>query len=210
MVGISITVGEERVSFRPGVTILQALLESGGPPSPLFHGIGCMGGVCGACLISFRVPGEAAARTGLACQTLVSDGMSLLFLPNDPTRPARYAVGPAPGREDLSRLYPTTRRCTACGACTMVCPQGLDVMGGVRAAISGEFEKTAEKFTACILCGLCASVCDVSVLPHRVGIWSRRAVAASLPIPDSLLLRAQEIAQGRYALEMDRLVLESA
>ncbi|MDC4205612.1 MAG: 2Fe-2S iron-sulfur cluster-binding protein [Candidatus Manganitrophus sp.] len=111
-----------------GITVIQAMWHLG---RPTIHGVGCLGGVCGACPITYRLPDQMSSKTGLACQTAVREGMAITFIPSDSSKKA-IALLPkeAPTQKTLFQYYPETRRCTACRACTSVCPQEIDVMGG--------------------------------------------------------------------------------
>ena len=199
---VTIEFSGERHTVPDGITVIQALWSIG---RKTVHGVGCLGGVCGACPIGYRLPDEMQQRTGLACQTVVREGLSVTFYPSDPSPKAIYDL-PAhpPERTDLFAVYPEVRRCTSCRACSTVCPQEIDVMGGVRAAINGEFGSVAEKFTSCVMCGLCAMVCDVQIRPHRVGIWARRVHAACYPKAAGYLIdRLDEMKKGKFDREWE-------
>lgn len=188
-----------------GITVIQAMWRIG---RPMIHGVGCLGGVCGACPITYRLPNQLASKTGLACQTAVRDGMAIAFLPSDTSK---KAIAPlpkeAPTQKTLFQYYPETRRCTACRACSSVCPQEIDVMGGVRAAINGALSNVAEKFTTCVMCGLCAAVCEVQIRPHRVGMYARRLTGAFYPKEATgLLHRIEEVRSGKYDAEWRELL----
>lgn len=190
------------------MTVIQASWHIGRPTT---RGVGCLGGACGACPISFLLPNQFYNQTGLACQTLVSDGMSLTFLPSDASR-KEVAPLPAdrPTGQNLLRYYVETRRCVACGACSAVCPQGIDAMRGVRAAINGDLKEVAEKFPSCVVCGLCATVCNAGIRPHRVGLYARRLVGAFHEKEATQLLnRIEEIRAGQYNAEWDAVMSSS-
>ena len=57
-----------------GSTIMGALEYVG---YQLKRGVGCREGFCGACATVYRVEGDYKLRGGLACQTVVTDGMSI-------------------------------------------------------------------------------------------------------------------------------------
>lgn len=190
----------------PGaLTVIQAMWKLG---RPMIHGVGCLGGVCGACPISVRLPNQFDSKTALACQTEVQEGMAITFFPSDSSKKAIYRLpSERPTNKTLFQSYPETRRCTACRACTTVCPQGIDVMGGVRAAINGDFTIMAEKMTSCVMCGLCAAVCEVQIKPHRIGVYARRVVGAFYPqAPTQLLSRVEEIHSGKFNAEWDQIL----
>lgn len=201
---VTVEIGAERHTVPAGITLIQALWAMGKTP---VHGIGCLGGVCGACAVGYRISGRMQSETGLACQTLVQEGMSVSFFPSDSSEKAIYSIPDVPpDKAALFASYPGTRRCTSCRACTTVCPQGIDVMGAVRAAINGEMDTVADKFTSCVMCGLCAVVCDVRIVPHRVGVWARRMHGAFYPQQAlQLLHRIDDVKQGRYREEWGRI-----
>ncbi|MFQ5598158.1 MAG: 4Fe-4S dicluster domain-containing protein [Nitrospiria bacterium] len=180
-----------------GMTVIQAMWHLG---RPMIHGVGCLGGVCGACPISIRLPNQMVPKTALACQTLVSEGAEITFLPSD-TSKKEIAPLPndAPTPNTLFQYYPETRRCVACGACTAICPQKIDAMASVREAINGNMTEAAERYVDCVMCGLCAVVCDVKVRPHRVGLYARRLTGAfHAQEATQLKKRIEEIVSGRY------------
>ena len=231
---VTIEVEGASYSVSAEITVIQAMWQLG---RPMIHGVGCLGGVCGACPIMYRLapvkvgPGaegydlkevvggrnenhgaptssQMESKTALACQTPVQEGMSITFFPSDASKKAISPLpSAAPDRQTLFKYYPETKRCTACRSCTSVCPQGIDVMGGVRAAINGDLSVVAEKFTSCVMCGLCATVCEVRIRPHRVGMYTRRLVGAFYPkAPVDLLKRIDEIGSGKYEAEWDEMI----
>lgn len=206
---VTIEVDGASHSVPAGITLIQAMWRLG---RPMIHGVGCLGGVCGACPMMYRLPGQMDSKTSLACQTPVQDGMAVTFLPSDQSIKAITPLPSAsPDRQTIFKFYPETKRCTACRACSSVCPQGIDVMGGVRGAINassvGDLSAVAEKFTACVMCGLCATVCEVRILPHRVGMYARRLTGAFYPkAPAELLKRIDEIGSGKYEAEWNEMM----
>ena len=54
------------------------------------RGAGCREGFCGACATVFRLPEDYKIYTGLACTTLVEDGMWLSQLPAIPAQKPVY------------------------------------------------------------------------------------------------------------------------
>jgi len=205
-----ITVEIQGKSYRvpEEITVVQALWYTG---HEILKGIGCLGGVCGACTFTYRRNGEAGTRTGLACQTLVEEGM--VFSPPVSLTVARaeYRISEIQDpRASLLKYYPETRRCTRCNACTLVCPQGIAVQGCVLKSLSGEFSSVAEMFYSCVMCGLCAAVCDVGIKPNLVGLYARRSVGASLsPFPENLSKRLQEMEHGIYASEWQKILAKN-
>lgn len=232
---VTIEIDGEAHSVPAGITLIQAMWRLG---RPMIHGVGCLGGVCGACPVMVRHkvgpgaegydqkevvgggnvnhgapnPNQMETKTSLACQTPVQAGMAVTFLPSDQSVKAIAPLpASAPDRQTIFKFYPETKRCTACRACSSVCPQGIDVMGGVRGAINGELSAVAEKFTSCVMCGLCATVCEVRIRPHRVGMYARRLSGAFHPkAPADLLKRIEEIGSGKYEAEWDRMMSSPA
>ncbi len=181
-----------------GITAIQALWHAG---HEMLKGVGCLGGVCGACTFTYSQKGQPGVKTGLACQTPVRDGMAFSPPAGGSQRPAGYRLheidDPA---SRLLQLYPEARRCTRCDACTLVCPQGIAVRQAVVQAISGDLAAVSEKFYNCIMCGLCAAVCDVSIQPNLLGIFARRTQGALRERPAANLAeRLRQMQSGRYA-----------
>ncbi len=206
---VTITIDGAAHPVPNGITVIQAMWHLG---RPLVHGVGCLGGVCGACPINIRFPNQMVPKTALACQTLVSEGAEITFLPSDASK-KEIAPLPteAPTQSTLFQYYPETRRCVACGACTAICPQGIDAMASVREAMNGKLSEAAERFSACVMCGLCAAVCDVKVRPHRVGMYARRLTGAfQAKEATHLKKRIEEIGSGRYNDEWADLMQRSA
>jgi Fe-S oxidoreductase len=180
-----------------GVTVLMALWYAG---FDTVHGAGCLGGACGACTLSYRLPDGPATRTGLGCQVVVRDGMAVTLLPIDPPQKPRYQMAriddPA---EALFTIYPETRRCTNCDACTQVCPQDIPVRQTVRQMMNKDFAPVAPAFDECVMCGLCAMVCEVNIAPNLLGLYARKAVARAAPEPPELVRGMAAVREGRLA-----------
>ena len=70
-----------------GSTIMGAIEYAG---YQIKRGAGCREGFCGACATVYRMPGDFKIYTGLACTTLVQEGMWLAQLPAIPARKAIY------------------------------------------------------------------------------------------------------------------------
>jgi len=196
---IAVTINDHPCQVPLGITAIQALWYAGERP---IKGIGCLGGSCGACVFSYRIGNDPTIKTGLACQTLVEEGMQFAFAPPPVKSGASYTLQDLqPAKEQLAKFYPEARRCTNCMACNWVCPQQIDARAMVRRSTAGDFQDAAERYTTCIMCGLCATVCDVGIAPQRVGLFAHRAVGRSLEIPSCLTARLDEIRAGRYDAE---------
>jgi succinate dehydrogenase/fumarate reductase-like Fe-S protein len=196
---VLITINDHPCQVPSAITAIQALWYAGQKP---IRGIGCLGGSCGACVFSYRIGKEPTVKTGLACQTLVEEGMQFTFAPQPVKPPAAYTLDDLlPTKEQLAKFYPEARRCTNCMACNWVCPQGIDARAMVRRSTAGDFQEPAERYTTCIMCGLCQTVCDEGIAPQRVGAFAHRAVARALAPPTELLARLEQIAGGAYDQE---------
>lgn len=194
-VTISIMGREYRVPA--GLTILQAMELSG---YRLVRGVGCRGGVCGACSAAYRVAGDYHLKSGLACQTVVEDNMELVQLPFFPANKAVYEIETTvPTEKTLLEHYPEITRCMGCNSCTLICPQNLEVMEYMSAALRGDVEKVAKLSFECILCRLCTMRCPADVVQPFVAILARRLYGRHLAPPSPhLARRAGEIEEGRF------------
>lgn len=166
--------GREPIRAKEGETIVHALWQAG-----LGKRVrtGCLGGVCGACTVTVRLPDGQPGTTELACLCPVQDGMQVFPFPVDAIDPVQPKADPTAA--DLREAYPTLDRCTKCGSCTVACPMSIPVMESVLRMQRGEFEQVAEDFTTCIHCGLCRAVCEDKVKPHNMGMWVRRSLGMS-------------------------------
>ncbi|MBL7108419.1 MAG: 4Fe-4S dicluster domain-containing protein [Candidatus Cloacimonetes bacterium] len=188
-----------------GLTIINALEYAG---FQLTHGIGCREGFCGACGTIFREKGDYKLQAGLACQTIVSEGMYLAQIPFVPAEKPIYDITKLPPDiTSFKELYPVIFRCVACNTCTKSCPQDLEVMDYVQALIKGDVEKTADLSFDCIRCGLCALRCPAEIVQYNAAILARRLCGRYL-LKESrdLTNRVKEIAEGDYDTELDELV----
>jgi succinate dehydrogenase/fumarate reductase-like Fe-S protein len=187
-----------------GLTILQAMEFSG---YRLERGVGCRGGVCGACSATYRVSGDYRLKSGLACQTVVEDGMELTQMPFFPANKAVYDVESiAPDEATLREYYPELTRCMGCNSCTLICPQNLEVMEYMSAALRGEIEKVAELSFECILCRLCTTRCPADEVQPFVAILARRLYGRHLAPPSPhLARRVAEIEEKKFDAGIDEM-----
>lgn len=139
------------------------------------RGAGCREGFCGACATVYRMPGDYKIYTGLACTTLVKEGMWLAQLPVIPGQKAIYDLDKlAPNVATIQKLYPEVFRCVACNTCTKACPQDLEVMDYIQAAKRGDIEQVMDLSFDCICCGLCAIRCPAEIVQYNVGLLAKR------------------------------------
>jgi len=168
---------------------------------------GCRGGICGACLTEYRVPGNYQLKVVLACQALIEKGMQITQSPFVPMNRADYhleALKVQPGI--LGKMYPEIYRCLQCNTCTRVCPMEIQVMDYIAHAIRGEIEKVATLSFQCILCGACAAKCPAEISQPHVALLARRIYGRHiLPLPGGLRERISDIKTGRYDGVLERL-----
>ncbi|CAI2718883.1 4Fe-4S dicluster domain-containing protein [Nitrospina watsonii] len=166
--------GRDPIPARAGETIVHALWNAGQGGRVR---TGCVGGVCGACTVTVRLPDGRPSTTELACMCPVENGMQVFPFAVDAITPVEPKADA--DADDLRAAYPTLDRCTKCGSCTVACPMSIPVMESVLRMQKGEFEQVAEDFTTCIHCGLCRAVCEDKVKPHNMGLWVRRSLGMS-------------------------------
>lgn len=153
-------------------TIMRAIEYSG---QQIIRGAGCREGFCGACATIYRVPGDYRIHAALACTTLVQDGMALSEIPYVPVKKALYDLETLSADVDtIKRIYPVVFRCVACGTCTKACPQGLQVMDYIQAAMRGDIAELMELSYDCVGCGLCALRCPAEIIQHKVAVLGKR------------------------------------
>jgi formate hydrogenlyase subunit 6/NADH:ubiquinone oxidoreductase subunit I len=139
------------------------------------RGAGCREGFCGACATVYRMPGDYNIYTGLACTELVKEGMWLSQLPSIPGQKAIYDIEELePNVSTIQKLYPEVFRCVACNTCTKACPQDLEVMEYIQAAMRGDIAQVMDLSYDCLCCGLCAIRCPAEIVHFNVAILAKR------------------------------------
>ena len=187
------------------LTILTAMEYAG---YKFVRGVGCRQGFCGACSTIYRKKGEYKLQTGMACQTRVEDGMYLVQIPFAPAEKAKYDIA----AEDYNasvflKHYPELSRCVSCNTCTKACPQNLEVMDYIQAALKGDFKAVAEDSFDCIQCGLCAMRCPSDIVHYHISQLGRRMYGRyGNPEPEHLTKRLKEIEEGAFNKEMDKIM----
>lgn len=186
-------------------TIMGAIEYAG---YQLKRGAGCREGFCGACATVYRLPGDYKIYTGLACTTLVEDGMWLSQLPTFPGQKAIYDIDKIePSVETIQMLYPEVFRCVACNTCTKACPQDLEVMDYIQAAMRGDIEMVMDLSFDCICCGLCAIRCPSEIVQYNVGLLAKRLYGKYLsPKSKELEKRIREMKRDKYDKEYQELL----
>lgn len=182
----------------PDSLTIQKALEHAGYQH--IRGCGCRGGICGACGTVYRTPDSYRLKVGLACQTVVEEGMHLMMIPYYPGNKAVYDIEELTGTGgELAALYPEIFKCIGCNACTQTCPMDIDVMHYMAQAIRGDVEGLAETSFDCIMCGLCSSRCPGEEVQFNVAILARRLDAKyNKPTAPDLAERVQEVEAGKF------------
>jgi len=172
------------------------------------RGAGCREGFCGACATVYRLPNDYKIYSGLACTTLVIDGMFLGLIPYVPAEKPVYDINSViPDVTIFQKLYPEVFRCVACNTCTKSCPQDLQVMDYIQATIRGDIKETMDLAYDCLSCGLCALRCPAEIVQFNVGILARRIYGKYLaPKSPEIEIRIKEIEDNVYNKEYKELM----
>ncbi|MGD2201025.1 MAG: 4Fe-4S dicluster domain-containing protein [Candidatus Bathyarchaeota archaeon] len=182
----------------PGdLTIMKAMEYAG---HQFRRGAGCRGGYCGACATIYRTRGSYKLEGALACQKMVEDGMFIAQIPFSPAEKKRYDINEVRANESaFLEYYPEISRCLSCNTCTKACPQDIQVMDYVQAALRGDIEETAKLSFDCINCGLCAVRCPAEIVPYNIGQLARRLYSRYIVGPTQHVLnRVEEIKEGKF------------
>jgi formate hydrogenlyase subunit 6/NADH:ubiquinone oxidoreductase subunit I len=188
-----------------GLTILKAMEYAG---YKILRGVGCRGGFCGACATIFRKKGDYKLRMALACQETVENGMYISQIPFIPAEKPIYTLADLkPSVNSILQYYPETAKCVSCNTCTKACPQDLQVMDYVQAALRGDFEEVSNLSFDCIMCGLCALRCPTEIVPYNIAMLARRLFSKYLTLKAKHLEeRIKEIESGKFDKEILRLI----
>ena len=180
-----------------GLTIMTAMEYCG---YRLIRGVGCRSAFCGACGTVYNFKDDPALRFALACQKLIEPEMCLTQIPFFPASKPSYDINKMEATGDqLLKIYPDFIKCYGCNTCTKACPQDLDVIGYMSAAIRGDLKAVTEKSFDCLMCGLCAARCAQGLVPYNIALLSRRLCAKHLSkIPEQTKKRIAEINAGKY------------
>ena len=180
-----------------GSTIIMAFEYAG---YQLKKGVGCREGFCGACATVYREKGDYKLKGGLACQTVVTEGMSLVQIPFVPAEKPIYDMDKiTPDINTIKELFPTVFRCVSCNTCTKVCPQDIQVMDYIQALKKGNIAEAANLSFDCIRCGLCALRCPAEIVQYNVATLARRLYGKYLAKKSpELEKRVKEIDKGKY------------
>ena len=186
-------------------TIMTALEYAG---YQIKRGAGCREGFCGACGTVYRLPGDYRIYSGLACTKLVEEGMWLSQLPAIPGKKAIYDLDELEANvAAVQELYPEVFRCVACNTCTKVCPQELEVMEYIQAAMRGDIDRVMDLSFDCVACGLCAIRCPAEIIHYNVALLCRRLYGKYLSKKSpELEARLKELEEKKYDKEYKELM----
>jgi ferredoxin len=200
----------KRYQVPDGLTIMTALEYSG---YRLIRGCGCRAAFCGACGTVYNFKNDPTLRYALACQKLVEQDMYLTQIPFFPAAKPDYDLETMePTGEQILNIYPELVTCFGCNNCTKSCPQDLEVMDFVSAALRGDLPTVVEKSFDCLMCGLCAARCPQGLVPYNISLLCRRLYGRYMaPKSKHLDERITEIEAGKFDAEieeMEKLSLE--
>lgn len=201
---VSIVVMGEAFKVPEGSTIMSALEYSG---FQLTTGVGCREGYCGACGTVYREQGDFKLKGGLACQTVVSDGMHVAQIPFVPADKPSYDLEElSPDEQSFQKVFPEIFRCVACNTCTKICPQDIQVMDYIQCIMRGDIATAADLSFDCLRCGLCALRCPAELVQYNAATLARRLYGRYLAKPVLRLDKmVQEIEDGKYDEEIESL-----
>ncbi len=183
------------------LTIMKAMEYTG---YKFIRGAGCRAGFCGSCSTLYRTGGSYKLQAALACQKVVENEMYIATIPFTPSSKKIYDVDKlGPSTTVLHEYYPEIARCLSCNTCTKACPQDLEVMDYVQAAIRGELEEVSNLSFDCISCGLCAVRCPAEIVPYDVAQLARRLYAKYLRKGSKdLQNQLNELKSGKFDIEL--------
>ncbi|CAG0941823.1 hypothetical protein ANRL1_00708 [Anaerolineae bacterium] len=193
---IDVFIMDKRYKVPASLTIMRAFEYAG---YRMVRGVGCRGGFCGACATVYRMTGDNKLNVALACQSVVQDGIRLAQIPSFPANKARYdfAALDADGAR-LFQIYPELGLCKGCNTCTKACPQEIQVMEYIGAALRGDVARVADLSFDCIACGLCTARCMGELVPYNIALLARRMYGAYIATRSPhLAKRVEEIKTGK-------------
>jgi formate hydrogenlyase subunit 6/NADH:ubiquinone oxidoreductase subunit I len=155
----------------------------------------------------YRTTDDYKIKVALACQTVIEEGMYLTQIPFFPANKSVYNIEKmSPSIESLTSAYPEFLRCVSCNTCGKICPQDLEVMEYMNAAMRGDLEKVAKLSFECIMCGLCTARCPAELVQYNLAVLCRRLYAKYLvPKSEELENRVEEIHAGKYNNEYKKI-----
>ena len=196
---VNVTIDGKAITAPASLSAIQALWHAG---YPRIKSVGCLEGVCGSCRVLVRREGNPEVKTQLGCQTLIEEGMQVMFLvfprPTHHTYKLDEIKSSWEVQSKFSKIFPEASRCRDCGGCNASCPKGIDVKRGVELATKGRFREAGELFVECVMCDLCLTACPELIAPNHVGLFSRRVTAYFHSRPSNLIRRLEGLRRGEF------------
>jgi ferredoxin len=202
---VTVEIMGKKYQVPQGITLIQAMWHTG---HQIMRGIGCLGGVCGACATLYRTKGSYELKQGLGCQLIVEEGMSFSLSAPFPVQKPIYRMEEiSDPKQEIFKYFPEVALCRNCNACTEACPQGIDVRTGIWKAAFGDFKEASNLFLSCVMCSLCVPVCIAEISSNQVGLYVRRAEGVFFnERPPQLSDRIEEIQCGKYDPQWEKLM----
>ena len=200
---VNVIIDGKSITAPSSLSVIQALWHAG---YPRVKSVGCLEGVCGSCRVMVRRAGQTQVDMALGCQTLVEEGMQVVFLvfPN-PTHHS-YQLDEIKNSWDVQaefhRIFPESNQCRDCKGCLSACPKNIDVQKGVALARDGKFREAGEVFVECSMCNLCMTGCPEQISPNHVGLFARRVTAYFHTRPSNLINRLEELRKGELQVQL--------
>lgn len=199
---VTILLAGEHVQVPEGSTIIMAFEYAG---FQLKRGVGCREGYCGACGTVYREEGDYKLKGGLACQTVVTEGMAITQIPFVAAQKPTYDINElTPDVSSFIKLFPNVFRCVSCNTCTKACPQEIKVMDYIQAIIRGDLARAANLSFDCIRCGLCALRCPAEIVQYNNATLAQRLYGRYLAKESpEVAARVKEVDDGKFDNEMN-------
>ena len=201
---VEVTINGKQIRVPSTLSVIQALWHAG---YPRVQGVGCLEGVCGSCRVLVRRADVDGVSMEMGCQTLVEEGMEVMFLVFPSPSQHSYNLEQIPNswevQTEFHKVFPEAQQCRSCHGCPTVCPKDIDVEKGVELAVKGRFKEAGDLFIECIMCDLCMTGCPEQIAPNRVGLFARRVTAYFHSRPSNLINRLEKIRRGELAINKE-------
>ncbi|MBC8519288.1 MAG: (2Fe-2S)-binding protein [Gammaproteobacteria bacterium] len=194
---VHVTINGKQIHVSSTLSVIQALWKAG---YPRVQGVGCLEGVCGSCRVLVRRAETDEISMEMGCQTLVEDGMEVMFLVFPSPSQHSYSLEQIQNswevQTEFHKIFPEAQQCRNCHGCTTSCPKDIDVEKGVELAVKGRFKEAGDLFIECVMCDLCMTGCPEQIAPNHVGLFARRVTAYFHSRPSNLINRLEKIRTG--------------
>src|SRR3569832_2459665 len=146
--GGNVEIMGKRYQVPQGITLIQAMWHTG---HEVTRGIGCLGGVCGACSTLYRTKESHELKQWLGCQLIVEEGMSFSLSAPFPVKKPFYKMEELPDpTQDLFRHFPEAALCRNRNTYNETNTQKNNKQTGVWNAVCGDFKESANHFLPCV------------------------------------------------------------